>query len=495
MAALTWREVSAPNFGSSNELIRSADASMNRAMGGLSDTIKNLQVEQQLGADNSLLAKTMQIQDPNQLRQALTSGSLLQGVNLAKVDPRVLETVNGRVGQLLNQAATQQGIDSSKQAMDTNQYKQNRLVTENTAEDAARGELARSLGLSGPLAQLSTADQQGIAKTRSGLVSDRLNQQGTSLMNEARAFNNTTSKRDDAANQSATAEVTGLLERNATTDDLRRDFEGTAFASPQARANALKQLEQTTGQRLYAPVDAEVPFKGTKGGAPTGSGGAGDPSSSVAKAALQDLGRRTSQNNSVGIVADIEKNLADTRSAPEVSKGIVELFPGSDQGKINGMITRAMSRNPGLSAADVGSALTRSTTGNWLGSTGVGEGLSVDDQTFQATLNDLAAGKADYSSAQNQRVRAAGARISKADENLASAKANLTKLLGRSNSQTSIDTSAAEDKVERMEQALADAVQRSKEDELFQPVYKKPVDRQANGGRPERNRAFKRPDR
>lgn len=493
MAALTWREVSAPNFGSSNELIRSADASMNRAMGGLSDTIKNLQVEQQLGADNSLLAKTMQIQDPNQLRQALTSGSLLQGVNLAKVDPRVLETVNGRVGQLLNQAATQQGIDSSKQAMDTNQYKQNRLVTENTAEDAARGELARSLGLSGSLANLPTADQQGIAKTRSGLVSDRLNQQGTSLMNEARAFNNSTTKRDDAATQNAVGKVNDLVANNATIDDLRRNFGETQFGSPQEQSVALQQLERVVGQKLYPPIDAATPTSGGRaqqGSAPAGSGGSGGASSPIAQAALQDIGRYTSQRDAVGVVADIEKNLDNTSSAPEVSKLIAESIPGAVQGDINTMITDAQSRYPDLSAADIGSAISRSTTGNFFGSTSVGD-VGVDRSRFNAMLDSISTGKADYNSIENKRARAAGAAVSKADEKLSDARTNLAQVNQRANSQPGIDTSAAEERVERMEQALLDAAERARE---FTPDRKKPATENERK-RPERNRAFKRPDR
>lgn len=471
MAALTWREVSAPNFGTSNDLLRQANVSRDRAMAGLTDTLKNLETEQTNAANNNLLLRSSQIQDPNQLRNALTSGSLLQGVDPRKVDPRVLESVNNRVGQLLNQAATQQNIDTGAQNLSANKYKQTRLESENALEDAARGSVAQSLNITGPEANLSTEALQQLAKSRSGLVSDRLSQQGTVLMNEARAFNNRTAKRDDAADQEALAQVGGLLERNATTDDLRRDFEETPFASQQAKTKALKQLEQATGQRLYAPIDADVPAGTTKGGAPAGSGGVGQATSVVAQAALQDLGRRTSQNNSTGIVADIEKNLADTRSAPEVAKAISDNIPEAAQGTINGLITDAMSKYPGLSAADIGSAISRSTTGNFFGSTSIGDGVGIDRESFDAVLQDLDTGKADYNSAQNQRIRSAGSAISKADQNLVDAKAELSKVMRRAGSQTSIDTSRAEAKVDRMQKALDSAIERSKQED-FQPVRK-----------------------
>lgn len=473
MAALTWREVAAPNFSNANDMLRISQASSARAMDGLQNLVKGLQTQQQAGVDNSILTRAMQIQDPQAMRQALTSGSLLQGVDLSKVNPRVLESVNSRVGQLLNQAATQQGIDATALNMRGKQYDLDRTQSQDRIEDSARSELAASLGLSGPLAQLSTQDQQGIAKTQSGLASDRLSRQGMALSNEARAFNNMTTRRDDAAGQSALTEVGSLLQRNATTDDLRRDFEETPFATPQARAIAQQQLERATGQRLYAPLDADVPNNGTKGGAPTGSGGAGQPATMAAQAALQDIGRRTSQNNSAGIVADIEKNLADTRSAPEVAKALAENLPEADQGKINGLITRAMSQNPGLSAADIGSAIQRSTSGNWLGTTGIADGVGVDDQMFQAVLKDLSTGKADYNSVANQRARKAGNAISKADENLSNAIAELARQRQRANSQTGIDTSRAQEKVSRMEQALNSAIREAQEVE-FQPQYVTP---------------------
>lgn len=473
MAALTWREVSAPNFGTSNDLLRQASVSRDRAFAGLTDTLKNLEAEQTAGANSALLMKASQIQDVDQLRAGLTSGSLFAGVDPKKVDPRILESVNGRVGELLSQRATQQNIDSSVLTNEGKRYDLDRTKGQNQIEDNARGQLASVLGLTGSLALLSPDDQQGVAKTRSGLVSDRLNQQGTSLMNEARAFNNSTAKRNDAADQGSLARSVDLLSRNATTDDLRQDFLSGTYSSPQEQDQVRKRLEQATGQRLFAPIDADVPAGTTKGGAPTGSGGAGAPTSVVAQAALQDLGRRASQNNSVGIVADIEKNLADTRSAPEVAKEISLNFPEAEQGKINGMISKAMSDYPGLSAADIGSAISRSTTGDWLGSTGIAKGVGVDDDSFKAVLEDLSAGKADYNSAQNQRVRSVGSGISKADADLANARTELSKVRRRANSQPGIDISAAEARVERMQEALNKALSRAEDDELFQPIYKK----------------------
>jgi hypothetical protein len=271
------------------------------------------------------------------------------------------------------------------------------------------------------------------------------------------------------------AEVSNLIQNNATIDDLRLGFEQTEFKSPQARANALKQLETVTGQRLYAPVDTgggalqmSAPG-GAKGNAPIGSGG-GDVQSTEARQALQEVGRRVAQNNSVGVVADIEKNLGDTRSAPEVVSELAKLYPEVEQGKLTGMVTEAMSSNPNLSAADVGSAINRSLTGNWLGSTRFADGVGIDDDSFDANLKAISSGKADYMSIDNQRTRAAGNQIKSADKALSDAKTELMALQRRAQSQTNIDTSRAEERVERLQQRLDDAIKRQQDNPAAKPI-------------------------
>ena len=485
MAALTWREVAAPNFAGVSRANLGAGAQLDRAFSGLSEGLKQFSTDQQAAVDNTILAKAMQIQDPAQLRKELASGSLLQGIDLSRVNPKVLESIDSRVGSLLSQAATEAGTAQTRQNTDFNKYDQTRKVSQDGIEDAARPELARQLGLSGALAQLSTKDQQGVSTTKSNLASAELSRAGQSISNATGSFNLAKGRRDDAANQGAIAQVGNLLSRNATVDDLRRDFEETEFATPQARLAALGQLEKATGQRMYAPVELggqSAPTSGgaasgTKGGnAPVGSGG-GDVQSEEARLSLQEVGRRVAQNNSVGIVADIEKNLGDTRSAPEVVKEMAELFPEVEQGKLNGLVTEAMANNKNLSAADVASAIKRSTTGNWLGSTRFGDGIGIDDDTFAANLKAVATGKADYMSVDNQRTRAAGTVIKAADKSLADAKADLIALQRRARgSAGNIDTSRAEERVQRAQQRLTDTIQRQQENINFKPVYAPPED-------------------
>lgn len=497
MAALTWRDVAGPNFSGVSQTLNSANSTMDRALSGLSDGLRQFSADQQVGVDGQILGNALRINDADKYRDALNSGQLLQGADLSKVSPKVLEQLAARSGQLLQQDATRQGITNSKQAFGANEYKQNRLVQQDQLGDAARPELAAQLGLTGAQAGLDLADQQQIANTRSGLASAALNRQATGLANRQRDFDYTRGVRDDGANQQAISEVGELLSNNPTTDMLRESYEQTKFSSPQARENARKYLEQSTGQRIYQPIDTPVATPGSGGKAQAGGFAEAPNLSNKAQAALSEVNRRVAQNSSTGVVADIERTIGDTRSIPEIAKEIGETYPVTaeiNNAKLTSLIGNAMDANPNLSAAEVGAALQRSVTGNYLGSTRFGNGTGVDDSKFNANLEALTTGKADYMSQDNQRVRSIGSAITKADSALSKAKSDLAALAKRAESSYGVDTSAAEERVDRMQSKLDSAIQKQQDDALYRPVYEKPKSvREA--GRPERNRAFKRNNR
>lgn len=504
MAALTWRDVAAPNFGSVNQALQSSGTTFSNALSGLADGLKQFQTERQQGIEGQVLGNALRINDPTQYEKALTEGSLLNGVDLTKLNPKVLEQLGQRSGQLLNQAATRQSIDSSKlgnvltqQNIDTGRYKQDRAVQQDQIGDAARPEIARQLGLTGPLADLDVDAQQKIATTNSSLPSAALGRAATSQQMRDRDFAYGVNTRNDSANQDAIARSNELLSRNATIDDLRRDFQETEFSSPQARAAALDQVERQTGQRLYAPVGSGgVPTAGGKSlqgvpnsASPKGSskGSSSHPNvapsfstdgvqSDEAKQALFELGRRVSQNSSAGVTADIERNLSDTRNIPEITAEFVKNFPGADQGKIIGKLAKAQSDNPGLSAADVASAFNRSISKSaWYtpGTTTIGDGVGYDDKAFEDNLKSFNSGRADYMSSDNQRTRGVAAQIRSADSALAQAKADLSAIKSRAASQPGIDTSQAQQRVDRLAQALKDAVSAQQENINLKPIRKK----------------------
>lgn len=486
MAALTWRDVAAPNFAGVSQIQRQAGESLQNSLAGLADGLKAFQAERQSGIDNAILGRALQIQDPTAMREALSTGSLLQGVDLSKVNPKVLEALGQRTSTLLRDSATEQSIASSKLGDDRTRqeiakadYDQGRKVRDDTLGDAAREQGAALFGSTGPVAKLSLEDQQRIATGRSGLATAALGRAATSLgmqqtqqnmSQSATNFSNAQADRADARAGVALADQ--LLQGNATVEDLRQNFEEAPGMNPQSRQAARAYLERTTGSPLYSMLDAAA-----TGGRNGGAGGAAvDPTvqpSPVAAAALAETGRRVAQNSSAGVVADVEKNLNDTRSAPEVASELAKLYPEVDQAKLTGIISKAQSDNPGLSAADVGSAVLRSQSSNWWGSTRFADNQGIDDDAFKANLESLSSGKADYMSQDNQRTRAMGNAIKAADANVQKLRTELIQLQRRAQSQTGVDTSRAEERLEKAQQKLADAIQKQQDDPRFKPNYTK----------------------
>lgn len=486
MAALTWRDVALPNFGGVSQAYQSAGANLDRAFSGLSEGLKQFAVDRQAGVDNSILARSLQIQDPEQMRQALASGQLLEGVDLSKVNPKVLQQLATQRGTLLNQASTEQGIASSKtsqaatqQNIDFGAQDQNRKTAQQQIEDAARPEQARQLGLSGALAALPTDQQRSVATTNSSLATAALGRDGQRISNATGSFNLARGRRDDAAGQAAIASTANALENNATVDDLRSSV--LEIQNPQERLLATKAIEAQTGQRLFGTVDEPVTTgSGGKGGAAVASTGSQEATTPEARMALAEIGRRVAQNSSLGVVADIEKNKGDTRDPLTVASDLAKSIPNAKQGKIHEIISKAQSDYPGLSAADISSVIARSPASGYIGSTNIGSGdgvfgagIGIDDKAFQANLEALANGKADYMSTANQETVSVGKTILKADKAVADARADLTKMQMRQQSQSGVSTDKAQRKLDNAQFALQQLIKNQQASQGLQPNYQK----------------------
>lgn len=486
MAALTWRDVAAPNFSGANQAYQGAAVTLDRALSGLSDGLKQFATDRQAGVDNSILARSLQIQDPAAMRQALASGQLLAGVDLTRANPKVLEALNNRVGTLLSQASTEQGIASSKtsqaatqQNIDFGAQDQTRKTTQQQIEDAARPEQARQLGLTGALAALPTDQQRSVATTNSSLATAALGRDGQRISNATGAFNLDRGRRDDVANQAALSSTANALENNATTDDLRSSV--LQIKNPQERMLATKAIEAQTGQRLFGTVDDPVTTgSGGKGGAAVASTGAQEATTPEARMALSEIGRRVAQNSSVGVVADIEKNKGDTRDPLTVASDLAKSIPNAKQGKIHEIISKAQSDYPGLSPADIGSVIARSPASGGVGSTNIGSGdgvfgagIGIDDAAFKSNLEAMANGKADYMSTGNLETVEVGKTIFKADKAVADARADLTKMQMRQQSQPGVDTDKAQRKLDNAQFALQQLIKNQQASQALQPNYTK----------------------
>lgn len=580
MAVLTWQQVANPNFSGVNDAFRTGVQLQNNALSGIGDAIKQVR-QQQLGdANAAVLQRALRVNDADQYQKALTDGTFLAGVQPGQVTPETLGALGARATTLLGQANTRQGMRADA-------YKQGRTELENYLSDAARGQAAQRLGLTGPLAQLSPEQQLKQVQGESTLL-------GSNLNNVDRAFRNVTQQRDDDVNQVGLTTATNIMRQSADRNDALAILETMNDLQPAEFAAANKLLRETYGD-LYAqaqpagangkqgtrqgnPYDATFNFQGTsapitsmpisdvlkvqensltsQGASPMGAfqinkatledfgprvlgkdwknqpfdaeaqekvakaifeerkGGdltktwAGLTNSSpgaykdyswadirgaisqgevgqnlpddpatlrlLTQAAQQDYGRRQSQNNSVGVTADVQRNLSDTRTTGEVAQDLIKnQYPDADTGKLVGMINKIQRDNPGLSAADAGSILTRSTRDSaWYtpGTTSIGGGVGVDDEAVAQNTLDYIRGQADRSSLANQMTAQQSQKLANAQTKYDEASQNLMALMARQQIQPGLSTERAQAAFDKAEAALKRALAEARGNPSNRPV-------------------------
>lgn len=599
MAALTWREVSGPNFSGVNQSLRTAAQLQNNAFQGLNDALSNFRSNEQDVADRAALSQAMQFSDANQLTEAIRSGQL----NPNGLSTGALGALNNRVSDLLGQAAT-------RQQMGIRQYDQERAMRDNQIQDDARGSVASRLGIDNPaLAALPVDQQQELVRNEAALLSSNLN-------NANRSFQNNRQVRDDTANQQAIIGADEIRRTSASADDARGQLDNLDGIDPVVRSRMTALLGQDFGP-IYSPVGSggsnapTTPAGGGRASVPAGSQGAGTANGSaydttfnftptsqpvssmkigdvlnlqsglraeqghspvgafqINQATLEDYGprvlgeswreqqltpevqeriakqlfedrkgrdltktwaslpnsspgaykdytweemrhvlalgetgqslpdspaelrnlsgrsaaeinRRVSQNNTVGTVADTQANLSNTNDPLQVANELIETrFTGADVSDVLRQITRGMSQNPGLSAADVGSAIARSAspassipfTQNFFGTTNFGNGLGINDEVLSNNLRDMRTGRTDSMSLANQDVANRGAAVQTAQQNLDQAVQQLAALQARQATQRGISTEQAEARVERLTEILQQALATQQRDPNLRPV-------------------------
>lgn len=593
MAALTWREVSAPGFGGATSTFRTGAELQNNALSTLGEALKQFQTDRTANVDGQVLARALQVNDPAQYQKNLNDGTFLAGVDPSQVSAKTINALGSRASDLLSAAATQQGIKQSAYGFD-------RKVNENNIQDNARGASANQLGIVDPsLRNLSPEQQRAYQQGLVGL-------QGSVLNNQNRAFQNQVQVRDDADTQAGIAAGVNVLRNSDSAGDALGNLEATQGLSPTARMRATKYLSDTLGN-INAPAGsagAAAPAKGagapgtrtgsaydttfnftptrqpvtatpirdviglqdelksTQGGSPVGAfqitqdtlkdfaprvlgkdwesqplsadnqekiskaifedrkGGdltktwASLPNSSPGAyknfnwdemrsilaqgevgqnlpddaASLRALGneskfevqRRMAQNNATGVTADIQRNLTDTRDAPEIVQDLIKTrFPDANSGDLLRAITKGQRDNPGLSAADVASAIARSASPSssfnplsrdFSGTTNYGGGVGVNDEVLQSNLESLKTGKADFLSQDNQRTLQQGQLVEKAQSAFDQAVSDLQALQTRQRFKPGISTESAERKLDRATQQLQRVLGAQQQDPSFRPV-------------------------
>lgn len=268
MAALTWRDVQAPDFRGSMAGLAQANSQLNEALSGASRTLANWDKSQNEGTNQQVLLNALQYTDPAAYNAALQSGSLTQGVDPKRLSAGTLQTLGSRAGDLLQQASTGQRLESAN-------YAQNRLVSGDAALDGAREGVAAlteayRTGDQGQIQQVQQRYGDQLAKLQPQQLMDIIKGgqsiQGGTIRNSAAGFENMTTQRNDAEGRQATDLATSILRSSTNPDEARSLLEGTEMpAAVRAKVNGLLE-GRFPG--IYGALGTET------GGLPTSAPGA-----------------------------------------------------------------------------------------------------------------------------------------------------------------------------------------------------------------------------
>lgn len=217
MVQPVWRDVAAPDFSGSLQGIYEGGNLISQAGRGLGDSLLQMQQNNRQQAqdnnDSLLLSRAAQITDPNQFRQALSSGSLFQGINPAMVSSKAAAMLNAHLGELQN---------------------------------ARQADHNYQLG-----------EQFDAPMNQAKLTGAQLNNQGQALSNASGAFQLQNAQKAYADNQTANRFVQGFVPQYTDLDGARagllnnKDFQAL---SPEAQQVAMARIGSTYGGNLYGPV-------------------------------------------------------------------------------------------------------------------------------------------------------------------------------------------------------------------------------------------------
>lgn len=308
MAVLTWRNVDTPR-GNDSEIAGLGLAAhlLSNSSTGLSDALGNFGQAQTTLANNAAAQAALQYQDPDQLKAALASGSLLgslQGVDPSRVSAATTNDLQTRVGTLINNATNQETLKQT-------QYNDQRVQSGNALMDAAQPVLnklsiAHQNGdMAGVHAILSDPDS---AQLLQSLRPDQLNAQtadqqklgASNTTNAQSALSYNIAQRTDADNQAGLKAAQAIA---PTAGDARTAYDNLdkLNLSPgayQAAAQHLATLgyanpNTAIGTGAGAAIATAAGAPGTKGGSPFdmvyGAGQYGTPSAPLSSMSIGDV--------------------------------------------------------------------------------------------------------------------------------------------------------------------------------------------------------------
>lgn len=114
MSTLTWRDVAAPDFSNSLSAINSFGRLFGDAIDGGIKAVGKFDNAQDEIVNREAMARALAIQDSGSYKDALASGSILDGLNRSRISTQTLGALDARRGTLLNEDLTGQQLTEAK---------------------------------------------------------------------------------------------------------------------------------------------------------------------------------------------------------------------------------------------------------------------------------------------------------------------------------------------------------------------------------------------
>lgn len=121
MAALTWRNVAAPNFAPATDALRTASGLFNNAFGGLKETLGEYDDNVSDRVNSSIMAELSKIQDVDAAKGA--ASRLLAGVDTSRLTADTFAALNGRAGDLLARNRSEQQLEQGQVNLEESKFK------------------------------------------------------------------------------------------------------------------------------------------------------------------------------------------------------------------------------------------------------------------------------------------------------------------------------------------------------------------------------------
>ena len=210
MAQLTWRNVDAPNFSGSLDGIRTFGTLLNQSGKGLQDALGAFQTADQQNVGNQIIQRALQYNDPSEYHKAMADGTIIGGVDLSRVDPKIMELLGSRAGDLTKNANMSLNAQKTRYDFGRQVDGDSRMEAADPAiraiQMAARSgdQRAMTAALQNPLlAGLRTDQMADVFKTAQASEGDTLGNQGKVLGNTQASYNLNKQIGDDAAQREA----------------------------------------------------------------------------------------------------------------------------------------------------------------------------------------------------------------------------------------------------------------------------------------------------